>query len=279
MLTSGKYQFAGGGAGDDATLRADPRLSRHRGLHRRGGRAGAAVDQAARRRRRPRLGARGPGLRVTEADGMRLVSLNGLPAVEAFEEHARRDRPALRPQRRPPVLPPQHPRHRHRRRAPPARAAVGQRRRLGELARRRFPPARAVHIMKTTAESAVDRGARRPPRRRCEGLRGATPGAALFFDCVATRLRMGEVFGFELDSVAAIARRRRAGRLQHLRPDRPRRRASSAASTTAPPWSWFFPPDRCCDQATAGSSPRWPTRRTQPRPLTGWRSTSAPPPC
>ena len=33
-------------------------------------------------------------------------------------------------------------------------------------------------------------------------LGGREPSAALFFDCVATRLRMGDVFGFELDSVA-----------------------------------------------------------------------------
>jgi hypothetical protein len=37
-----------------------------------------------------------------------------------------------------------------------------------------------------------------------EQLQGATAGTALFFDCVATRLRMGRSFGFELDAVKQV---------------------------------------------------------------------------
>ncbi|HJU20068.1 MAG TPA: hypothetical protein VJ770_26745, partial [Stellaceae bacterium] len=33
-------------------------------------------------------------------------------------------------------------------------------------------------------------------------LGGGKPKAALFFDCVATRLRLGESFGFELGALA-----------------------------------------------------------------------------
>jgi len=32
-------------------------------------------------------------------------------------------------------------------------------------------------------------------------LDGRKPAVAIFFDCVATRLRMGKEFGFELDAV------------------------------------------------------------------------------
>ena len=33
------------------------------------------------------------------------------------------------------------------------------------------------------------------------GLHGEKPLVALFFDCVATRMRMGDVFGFELQAL------------------------------------------------------------------------------
>ena len=57
--------------------------------------------------------------------------------------------------------------------------------------------------MKSTGESAVT-AASRATEAAVASLRGHKPGAALFFDCVATRLRMGEVFGFELESVAKV---------------------------------------------------------------------------
>ena len=55
--------------------------------------------------------------------------------------------------------------------------------------------------MKTTADSAVT-AARNATESAVNGLRGEKAGAALFFDCVATRLRMGDAFGIELDSVS-----------------------------------------------------------------------------
>jgi hypothetical protein len=41
-------------------------------------------------------------------------------------------------------------------------------------------------------------------RAALEQLQGAEPEAALFFDCVATRLRMGKDFGFELKNVKEV---------------------------------------------------------------------------
>jgi hypothetical protein len=66
-----------------------------------------------------------------------------------------------------------------------------------------IPLGARVHIMKTTSESAVD-AAKRATEAAIQRLHGHKPGAALLFDCVATRLRMGDQFGFEVDSVAAM---------------------------------------------------------------------------
>ena len=89
MLTSGKYQFAGGGAGDDAKFAQTHVFF--------GAKAYTDAVVALELLSVKPLGIgvghgwtpAGKALRVTEAVGMRLVSLNGLPAVDAFEEHAR----------------------------------------------------------------------------------------------------------------------------------------------------------------------------------------------
>jgi hypothetical protein len=66
-----------------------------------------------------------------------------------------------------------------------------------------IPAGARVHIMKATGDSAVT-AASDAARAAVRGLHGAKAAAALFFDCVATRLRMGDVFGYELDSVAGM---------------------------------------------------------------------------
>ena len=43
-----------------------------------------------------------------------------------------------------------------------------------------------------------------PARTAVQALKGARPGVALVFDCVATRLRMGEAFGAELKAVSDL---------------------------------------------------------------------------
>ena len=66
-----------------------------------------------------------------------------------------------------------------------------------------IPTGARVHIMKATADSAVT-AASNATAAAVKALQGEKPRAALFFDCVATRLRMGDVFGFELESVARM---------------------------------------------------------------------------
>ncbi len=59
-----------------------------------------------------------------------------------------------------------------------------------------------VRVMKANADSTVG-AATAATRSAVQAIHGARPAGALFFDCVATRLRMGDVFGFELQSVLA----------------------------------------------------------------------------
>ena len=200
VLTSGKYQFAGGGAGDDAKF-----AQTHVFFD---GRAYTDAVVALELLSVKPLGI-GVGhgwtpaskpLRVTEAIGMRLVSLNGLPAVDAFEEHAKTTgQPFDRSVPLPFFL------HNilgidtgssHRLRVPLAVNPDGSVHCAAEI-----PSGARVCIMKATADSAVI-AARTATESAVQALRGGKPGAALFFDCVATRLRMGDVFGFELESVA-----------------------------------------------------------------------------
>jgi hypothetical protein len=56
--------------------------------------------------------------------------------------------------------------------------------------------------MTTSNQSAAD-AATQALQHAKQQLEGQTPGVALFFDCVATRLRMGQDFGMELKAVQA----------------------------------------------------------------------------
>lgn len=201
-LTSGRYQFAGGGAGDDARF-----AQTHVFL---GTQAYTDAVVALELLSTKPLGVgvshgwtpSGRMLRVTETDGLRLVSLNGVPAVEAFEEHARStnqqfDREAALPFFLHNILGIDTGAG-HRLRVPLAVNADGS---VGCAAE--IPTGAGVYIMKATTDSAVQ-AARHATTAAIEALHGEKPGAALFFDCVATRLRMGEVFGFELESVAQM---------------------------------------------------------------------------
>ena len=200
LLTSGKYQFAGGGAGDDANF------SQTHVFHGTEAHSNAVVALELLSKKPMGIGVghgwvpAGKALRVTEVDGMRLVSLNGLPAVEAFDEHARATAQEFdRANPLPFFL------HNilgidtgdgHRLRVPLAINEDGSVNCAAEI-----PSGARLHIMKATADSAII-AAKNATDSAVQGLRGEKAGAALFFDCVATRLRMGDAFGFELASVS-----------------------------------------------------------------------------
>ena len=202
LLTSGKYQFAGGGAGDDA------KFSRTHVFLGTKTYSNAVVGLEFLSDKPLGIGV-GHGwtpaskaFRVTEVQGMRVKSLNGAPAVEAFEEHAKATGQSFdRANPLPFFL------HNilgidtsggHRLRVPLVVNDDGSVNCAAEI-----PTGARVQIMKATADSAVT-AASNATAAAVKALQGEKPQAALFFDCVATRLRMGDVFGFELDSVARM---------------------------------------------------------------------------
>lgn len=201
LATNGRYQFFGGGAGDDAQFQRTHVFYGEEAV------SDAAVGLEILSHRPLGVGVghgwqpAGTGMRVTEARGAKLVSLNGLPAVEAFEEHA--EATGQRLDRDDPIPFFLHnilgivTGSAHRLRVPLAIDADG-----AVLCASEIPVGATVHIMQTTAESAVD-AAYRATAAAVQGLQGHKPKVALFFDCVATRLRMGDAFGLELSALAA----------------------------------------------------------------------------
>lgn len=200
VLTSGAYQFAGGGAGDDAKFSSTHVFYGTRAYTD----AVVAVELLSSKPFGIGVGhgwtpASAP-LRVTDVDGARLVSLNGVPAFEAFEAHAVAtgqtiDRSAPLPFFLHNIL--------------GIDTGVGYQLRVplavnedgSVTCAAEIPAGGRVHIMKTDSDSAIT-AAQRATKAAIEALRGSPPAAALFFDCVATRLRMGSDFGFELQTVS-----------------------------------------------------------------------------
>lgn len=199
VLTSGAYQFAGGGAGDDAKFSSTHVFYGTRAY------TDAVVTLELLSSKPFGIGV-GHGwtpasapLRVTEIDGTRLISLNGVPAVEAFEAHAvatgqKADRSALLPFFLHNIL--------------GIDTGVGFQLRVplavnddgSVTCAAEIPAGARVHIMKASSDSAIT-AAQRATKAAIEALGGTPPAAALFFDCVATRLRMGDDFDFELQTV------------------------------------------------------------------------------
>lgn len=200
LATGGGHAFAGGGAGDDA------RFARTEVFFGAESHTDACVALEVLSKRPIGVGVghgwtpAGDGLRVTGADGARILSIDGLPAVDAFEAHAEGtgqtfDRAAPLPFFLHNILGIDT-LDGHRLRVP---LSVGD---DGSVAcAAEIPVGARVHIMRTSDASACD-AASSAARSAVQGLEGGEPGAALFFDCVATRLRMGESFGFELAGVA-----------------------------------------------------------------------------
>ena len=200
LRTAGMYQFFGGGAGDDAHFQRT-----HVFL---GTRAftdaavtlemlsnkpiGVGVSHAWAPASRP--------LRVTAADGMRLVSLNAAPAADAFTDHA--EATGQRFDRRDPL-----PFFLHnvlgidtglgyRLRVPLAVHADGAVTCAAEV-----PVGATVAIMAASAHSTQD-NATLAAAAALRQIAGYQPKVGLVFDCVATRLRLGRTFDLELESIA-----------------------------------------------------------------------------
>ena len=202
LCTAGNYRFFGGGAGDDGLFQKTHVFAGRQAL------SDAVVALEILSDKPVGIGVAhgwepaGPGLRVTESDGMKLVSLNGLPAFDAFNDHAQRtgqtfDRASPMSFFLHNVLGIKGPQG-YRLRVPLSVQEDGSVTCAADV-----PEGSLVHVMKTSNESGLQ-AARAATTAALHALEGHRPGAAIVFDCVATRLRMGGVFQDELAACARL---------------------------------------------------------------------------
>lgn len=204
LATRGDYMFFGGGAGDDGRFAATSVFANEDVL------SNAVVALEIQSMRPIGVGVAhgwaptGPGLRVTEAQGMRVIGLNGAPAIDAFIEHA--EATGQHFDRNDPLPFFLHNilgitgAEGHRLRVPLAVLDDGAVACAAEI-----PEGAVVHIMRTTSESAIH-AAETATRAALDALGPHAPAAALVFDCVATRLRIGAAFEQELDACSELLR-------------------------------------------------------------------------
>jgi hypothetical protein len=197
--TTGKYQFFGGGAGDNANFQ------RTHVFHDTNAYTDSAVILEILSNKPVGVGAAhgwkpvGEKMRVTEVDEMRLVSLNARPAVDVFLEHARSTGQQLELDNPIPFF---------------LHNIVGieiagdYKLRVplgvlpdGSIAMASDIPNGAYVSFMTTDNNCSKEAAMIAAKNAIDQLGEHKPNVALFFDCVATRLRMGKTFDFELEQV------------------------------------------------------------------------------
>ncbi len=141
-------------------------------------------------------------MRVTEADGARIVSLDGLPAVVAFEDFAEAtgqtfDRAAPIPFFLSNILGISTG-GQHRLRVP---LIVHQDGSISCAAQ--IPNGALVSIMRSTEGNTVE-AARQATEAAMADLGQVSVAGAMMFDCVATRLRLSEAARSEIDAVQSL---------------------------------------------------------------------------
>lgn len=202
LTTGGSHQFFGGGAGDDANFR------RTEVFVGKDIASDAAVALEIISEKPIGIGVRhgwSPAtapMRVTESRGAVLVSLNASPILDVFREHAASTSQTFDQKDPMPFF-----LHNilgietgagYKLRVPLAVNPDGS-----VLCAAEIPQGAAVCLMSTDSASAKEAAAN-ATRAAVEQLNGHPPGVALFFDCVATRLRMGREFGNELDALKEV---------------------------------------------------------------------------
>ncbi len=200
--TAGTYRFFGGGAGDDERFKSTHvffGIEAH---------SNAAVALEILSNKPIGIGARhgwqpaGPALRVTESDQSNVVSLNVAPAVEAFEDHATSTSQTWNAADPMPFF-----LHNIVGVDTPSgyklRVPLGVTESGAVVCAADVPTGATAHIMSTATSSAADAAvvAARDALDQVTS-QGFTPRAALFFDCVATRLRLGQEFKQELSALS-----------------------------------------------------------------------------
>ncbi|MDF2434296.1 MAG: hypothetical protein JWP44_3927, partial [Mucilaginibacter sp.] len=197
--TMGKYQFFGGGAGDNANFQKTYVFYDTEAF------TDAAVILEILSNKPIGVGAAhgwkptGEKMRVTETNGMTLVSLNARPAVELFIEHAHATGQEFNPGEPIPFF-----LHNilgievagdHKLRMPLAILPDGA------IAMASDIPNGAYVSFMGTDNNCSKQAAMEAAVSAIKQIGSNKPNVALFFDCVATRLRMGKEFNFELDKV------------------------------------------------------------------------------
>jgi hypothetical protein len=199
LATSGRYQFFGGGAGDNAQFKRTSVFCGTEVLD------DAAVALELLTEKPLGIGVQhgwtpaSPPLRVSEVEGNLLIGLNGFPAIAAFETHAKASGQNF--DRNDPIAFFLH-------NVIGIETGAGYRIRVplaiqndGSIAcASEIPRSSIVHIMKASRTSTTE-AAEAAVKSALRAMGGHKPGAALFFDCVATRLRMGQAFEDELAGV------------------------------------------------------------------------------
>jgi hypothetical protein len=202
VATRGNYRFFGGGAGDDGRFQKTHVFAGVEAI------TDAVVALEMLSEKPIGVGVShgwvpgSPGMRVTEAQGARLVSLDGMPAVDAIGDYAQEtgqqfDRENALPFFLHNILGIQDGDN-FRLRVPLSVNADGSLALAAEI-----PAGSIVHVMKTNEASAVS-AAQQATRAAIEAIKGGKPKAALVFDCVATRLRLGKAFDNELKACAEL---------------------------------------------------------------------------
>lgn len=202
QASGGVYQIVGGGAGDDGKFESTVIFQGKRS-HKQ-----AVVVLEILSKKPVGLGishgweTASEAMRVTRAEGMKLISINAAPALEAFRAHAAATGQTLDPAGPLPFF-------LHnilgidtgyglKLRVPLKVEADGS-----VLCAAEIPEGSTIHIMSSSVDSTTA-AAEEAARVAIRGLAGAKPKAVLFFDCVATRLRMGRDFGGELQAMAEV---------------------------------------------------------------------------
>lgn len=202
LLTDGRYQFVGGGAGDDG------KFQQTHVFYGRDAVPDALVALEMLSDKPIAIGAAhgwradSAPMRVTEANGLSLQSLNAIPAADVYSDYAdERARPFDRTQPLPFFL--HHVLGVDAGVGPPRlRVPLGIEPSGALLCAAEVPAGATVSIMQASVQSATE-AAQRATQAALQQFNGARPSVALFFDCVATRLRMGAQFALELSALHA----------------------------------------------------------------------------
>lgn len=199
FLTAGKYQFFGGGAGDNAQFRSTPVFYGTEVI------SDAAVTLEILSNKPLGIGVShgwrpaSKGWRATKVRGKNLVHLNDRPAVEVLQEYAQATGQIFDLNEPMPFL---------------LYNVLGIDTNIGYklrvplavnpdgsiLCAAEIPADSMVHLMTSTSTSPTEAAVRAVKAAR-QQLFGARPALTFFFDCVATRLKMGSDFKLELDAV------------------------------------------------------------------------------